>query len=91
VVESGYASIFTNEIRGYADRNGLPGGSLMAYAVTHEIGHLLLGEKHASSGIMRAVWGKSEYRDMAQRWLGFGAAEQQALVRALPAADAELK
>ena len=91
MVESGYVSIFTNEIRGYADRNGLPAGSLMAYSVTHEIGHLLLGEKHSSSGIMRAVWGKSEYRDMAQRWLGFGAAEQQALVRALPAADAELK
>jgi hypothetical protein len=34
----------------------------MAYAATHEIEHLLLGEKHASSGIMRAVWGKPEPR-----------------------------
>jgi hypothetical protein len=60
---------------------------LMAYAATHEIGHLLLGPNHTSSGIMRAVWGKTEYRDMAQRWLGFSAAEQQALPRAIPTPD----
>jgi hypothetical protein len=56
----------------------------MAYAATHEIGHLLLGEKHASSGIMRAVWGKTEYREMAQRWLGFSTEEREALRQALP-------
>lgn len=80
----GYASIYASEIRKYEDHNGLPAGSLMAYAATHEIGHLLLGGKHSASGIMRAVWGKSEYRDMAQRWLGFSAAERQALMRAVP-------
>jgi hypothetical protein len=53
----------------------------------HEIGHLLLGPNHTSSGIMRAVWGKTEYRDMAQRWLGFSAAERQALPRAIPTSD----
>lgn len=86
VVAGGYSSIYVSEIHKYADHNGLPAGTLMAYAATHEIGHLLLGEKHSSSGIMRAVWGKTEYRDMAQRWLGFSAAEQQALLRAVPAA-----
>jgi hypothetical protein len=57
VVASSYASLDASEIRKYADHNGLPAGSLMAYAATHEIGHLLLGEKHPSSGIIRAVWG----------------------------------
>lgn len=85
VVESGYASIYATEIHKYAAHNGLPDGTLMAYAATHEIGHLLLGPKHSSSGIMRAVWGEAEYRGMDQRWLGFGAAEQQALWRAVPA------
>ena len=48
------------------------------------IDFLLLGEKHSVSGIMRAVWGKSEYREMARRWLRFSAAERQALMRAVP-------
>ncbi len=28
---------------------------------------------------MQAIWGKTEYRDMAQRWLGFEAAEREAM------------
>lgn len=90
MVESGYASIYATDIHKYAAHNGLSDGSLMAYAATHEIGHLLLGPNHSSSGIMRAVWGEAEYRGMATRWLGFGAAEQQALWRAVPAPDQHL-
>lgn len=84
MVEDGYASIYASDIRKFENRNGLAAGSLMAYAVTHEIGHLLLGEKHSAFGIMKAVWGKSEYREMAQRWLGFSAVERKNLMRALP-------
>ena len=90
MVESGYASIYATEIYRYARHNGLPDGSLMAYAATHEIGHLLLGPQHSSSGIMRAIWGETEYRAMAQLWLGFGDAEQEALRRAVPAQDQRL-
>ncbi len=88
VVESSYASLDASEIRKHADHNGLSESYLMAYAATHEIGHLPLGEKHRASGIMRAVWGKTEYREMAQRWLGFSATERQALREALPAPGA---
>jgi len=90
MVESGYASIYAADIHKFAAHNGLPDGSLMAYAATHEIGHLLLGPNHSSSGIMRAVWGEAEYRGMAQRWLDFGATEQQSLRRAVPALDQPL-
>jgi hypothetical protein len=90
MVVNGFASLYVSEIRKYADHNGLPAGSLMAYAATHEIGHLLLGEQHAASGIMRAVWGKTEYREISQRWLGFSAAEREALRQAVPARDALL-
>ena len=85
IVANSFASLYASETRKYADRNGLPAENLMAYAMTHEIGHLLLGEKHAPLGIMRAVWGKTEYREMAQRWLGLSTEERQALRRALPA------
>jgi len=80
-VESGYASIFVSEIGKQADRNGIGAGTLMAYAATHEIGHLLLGPGHSSGGIMQAVWKAADYRDMAQHWLGFNAAQVQALRR----------
>jgi len=84
IVANSFATLYVSETRKYADHTGLPASSLMAYAATHEIGHLLLGENHAPTGIMRAAWGKTEYREMAQRWLGFSAAEQQALREALP-------
>lgn len=84
VVESGYASIYSREIRKCARHNGLLDGSLMAYAATHEIGHLLLGANHSLAGIMLAVWREPEYRAMDQRWLGFGSTEQQALRQAVP-------
>jgi len=58
--------------------------TLMAYAATHEIGHLLLGPNHSPSGIVRAVWGETEYRSMAHRWLDSRAAEQQALWPEVP-------
>ena len=90
VVGSNYASIYAFKAHQYAARNGLPAGNLMAYAATHEIGHLLLGPKHSSSGIMRAVWGRTEYHAMAQRRLAFSDAEQEALRRAVPAADQRL-
>ena len=90
-IHNGFASLYASEIRKYADHNGLSAGSLMAYAATHEIGHLLLGPNHSSSGIMRAVWGKREYRDMAQRWLGFSAAERQALRLAVLARDGSVE
>ena len=83
-VGNSYASLDASAIGKYAGHNELPAGNLMAYAATHEIGHLLLGEKHAASGIMRAVWGKAEYREIAQRWLGFSATERQALRQAVP-------
>jgi len=85
IVGNSFATLYVFEIRESADRNGLPAESLMAYAMTHEIGHLLLGERHARSGIMRAVWGKTEYGEIAQRWLGFDVAERRALREALPA------
>ncbi len=90
VLENGYASLYVSEIRKHADHNGIAAGSLMAYAATHEIGHLLLGPNHSSSGIMRGVWGKTEYSAMAQRWLGFSEAERQALRRAVPAPEQRL-
>jgi hypothetical protein len=48
---------------------------------------LLLGPRHSSVGIMQAVWKEADYRDMAQHWLGFNAAELAALRQAAATGD----
>jgi len=82
-VDNAFASLYLSEVSKYAGRNGLSAGTLLAYAATHEIGHLLLGRNHMSSGILRAAWGKAEYREMAQLRLDFGPGERQSLRQAL--------
>src|SRR5215472_18017182 len=57
VIEVGYASIFASEVGKQAGHYDVTPATLMGYAMAHEIGHLLFGEKHAASGLMRAVWG----------------------------------
>jgi hypothetical protein len=85
VIDVGYASLFATEVGKQAGQYRVTPAILMGYATAHEIGHLLLGEKHAASGLMRAVWGKEQYRNMAQRWLGFSENEKRALCAALSA------
>jgi hypothetical protein len=85
MVGSGYASVYACEISKYAEHNELPADSLMAYATTHEIGHLLLGMNHEPTGIMRAVWGKAELREIARGSLRFSRPERQALRHAFAA------
>ncbi len=75
VIEHRYATLYTAEIRSSARRWGVQFVDVMAYAAAHEIGHLLLGADHRPAGIMQAVWSKTVYRDIAQRWLSFHAAE----------------
>jgi hypothetical protein len=91
IVESGYASIYADAIQKYADHTGLSATTLMGYAVTHEIGHLLLGKDHSSSGIMSASWGKPEFIEMAQLWLSFSSPQQKALLLTIPATGPALE
>ncbi len=83
-IEGSYASLYASEIRQAADLCGLSFGCLAAYATVHEIGHLLMGKEHSRSGVMRAEWGKAEYRNMAQRWLAFSESESAMMRRAVP-------
>jgi hypothetical protein len=91
IVESGYASIYASAIQKYSDHTGLSATTLMGYAVTHEIGHLLLGKDHSSWGIMRAGWGKPEFIEMAQLWLSFSSPQQKALLLTIPASELALE
>ena len=63
---------------------GCDGATVLGFAVAHEIGHLLLGTNHhGSTGLMRAVWSRSDLqRNDPADWL-FTAGEGLAMGRAL--------
>jgi hypothetical protein len=52
------AIVFIDRVEGFARRHHVSSGTptLVGCAVAHEIGHLLLGAAHSSTGIMRAEW-----------------------------------
>jgi hypothetical protein len=78
-----------------ATENRIPPAVLLAHAIAHEIGHLLLRTKeHSPSGIMRARWSKNDMLRAAQGGLLFSEEEGKALrnesrVRLLPRARVE--
>ena len=44
---------------------------LLAHAMTHEIGHLLLSSGHSATGLMRADWNADDLRDAVRGDLNF--------------------
>ena len=64
------ATVFADRIVRLAARSGIDGGTLVGYAMAHEIGHLLLGtDAHAPRGLMRAAWTLPEIsRRMPKDW-----------------------
>lgn len=78
-IASSYASVYAEEIRANAAAKNVGFELLVAYAAAHEIGHLLLGSRHSSSGIMQASWGNLTCRNMSQRWLDFNTQERDVI------------
>ena len=69
------ASAYFGRIRAFAfERNLLP-ATLLGHVVAHEIGHLLLRERHSPQGLMRARWVDSELLQAKVGRLGFTAAQ----------------
>jgi hypothetical protein len=58
-----FATVYDDLVRSAASRAGVDRRRLLGRAITHEIGHLLLNtNRHASTGLMRAVWSHVEIR-----------------------------
>jgi len=56
---------------------------VMGYTMAHELGHLLIGEGHRPSGLMRAAWSKTELDALNHRQLKFNDVERAVIVRML--------
>jgi Zn-dependent peptidase ImmA (M78 family) len=50
----------------------VPRDTVLAYAIAHEIGHLLLGDNaHTPRGVMKGNWDRKDYEAMNQRQFHF--------------------
>jgi hypothetical protein len=57
------ATVFADRVATFAERADMERGTLVGYAIAHELGHLLLGTAaHTRGGLMRAVWTVPEMR-----------------------------
>jgi hypothetical protein len=77
-----FANVFFDRVKARAESGALSQAQVMAHAIAHELGHLLLGsDSHFGIGIMRAKWGPEEVRRMAKGDLLFRP-EQAAIMKA---------
>lgn len=58
-------------------------GTIFAYVVAHELGHLLLGPQHTRNGVMKASWGRREVEMMPRHELRFSQAEREHMLSVL--------
>jgi|HubBroStandDraft_5_1064220.scaffolds.fasta_scaffold148721_2 hypothetical protein len=67
-----YASIFMERVQDAAAEANVPRDTVLAYAIAHEIGHLLLGDNaHTPRGVMKGNWDRKDYEAMNQRQFHF--------------------
>jgi hypothetical protein len=76
----GLAFVFYDRVLQSAHERELDVAKLLAYAMLHEMGHLLLPPPaHTSSGIMRATWNNDDLRRIINGSMQFTTAQQSAI------------
>jgi predicted Zn-dependent protease with MMP-like domain len=76
------AQVFFRQVQDFARAYDVDLGTMLAYVIAHEIGHLLLpGNAHSPTGVMQADWDKALVREAARGSLTFTEA-QAARIRA---------
>lgn len=76
------AWVFYHRVEELAEGKDASEPQILAHAIAHEIGHLLLGpDRHSDHGIMRANWGRRDLQEAGRGQLFF-TAEQGERIRA---------
>jgi hypothetical protein len=74
------AYVFIDRVRNAALTYRVDHVSVLAHAIAHEVGHLLLPSgAHSESGLMRAEWTRSDFRVMSGPGLAFTTDEASAI------------
>ena len=78
------ATVYTDRVAMLARKAGVESADLLAWAMAHEIGHLLLGtSQHAARGLMRERWSRAEVRRQLRQDWSFSVDEGQTMRDAL--------
>jgi len=79
-----YATIYYPRVQQYAKRGIVTQPQIMSHAISHEIGHLLLGPAaHARVGIMRGTWTSADLHSIAMGALLFSPRESKVMREAV--------
>lgn len=81
------AQIFLKQVQEFSRVHRVDLGTMLAYVIAHEVGHLLLpGAPHSPTGLMRADWDKALIRGAVGGSLTFTDAQAQRIrgTRSLP-------
>ena len=69
---SAKAQVFFKQVEDFARAHRVQTGSVLAYVIAHEIGHLLLpGSPHSPTGLMQAQWDRALVHNAATGSLTF--------------------
>jgi len=76
----GLAGVYYPAIAAMATPDRPPLADILGAAIVHEVGHLILGaDAHSPGGVMKAFWGKEQFRQIAIDELGFSADQARKL------------
>ena len=82
------ATVYIDRVARVAKAAGMDEGTLLGYAVAHELGHLLLAtDTHGVRGLMRSIWRDDELRSDRKTDWAFTAEETTAIHSRLTAAN----
>jgi hypothetical protein len=81
----GIAYVFFDRLAVAAREGGIDLPVVLAMTIAHEIGHVLLSERHALTGIMQEKLGPADWRRASQGWLAFTPQEAQQIAERLGA------
>jgi len=82
ILSARIANIYWSRVQHQAELLDIPQARMLAHAIAHEVGHLMLGSNsHCPTGIMVAKWRSQDLVSLAQFGLAFSA-QQAEFIRA---------
>lgn len=70
-----FAWVFFEHVRDFASQHDLLQATVLGHVIAHEIGHLLLRDGHAATGIMRGKWWDRDLLEARRGRFGFTTAQ----------------
>ena len=71
------AQVFLKQVQDFARAYRVDLGTMLAYVIAHEVGHLLLGTPHSPTGLMQAGWDRAAVHDATRGALTFTGAQAE--------------